>query len=267
MAAVAPNTIEILGRRLDLQPKVNPNYARPAVEHVNAYLKETNGAFRFLQLIQRITSLVAISLKEAGNSMAHAVDQFAGKLSTGCSVLIFSRLLDVSLKSKRAVTNWSGNFTGPLAKREMLERVHDIVDANASWGYASFIVTSHPICKKVADIHTLAADVTDLAMAAQDFQAAQVHLNALGKKDGTNDQLHDQITHTMRSTCFKVVKSVIAMFTGVLALMSIGLGLHMSGLLALVGTICAMGSHFWQEVKNPYEKIEFYKVQSPVALA
>lgn len=265
MAAVAPNNqLEVLGQRFNLEPKPNPNFQRPAIEHVNEYLKTTNGTFRYLQLTQRIISLAAVSLKESGGILADTLNELSGKLLTSWSMLAFPRLWDVTLKVSRVMRSDVRNVSPAVERRNQLEKIHALFDAASTWGYAALIVTASPFYKKIADVHTLGADVADLAMTAQDYTTAQAHLNVVGTKTVENGKLHDQMSQTMRSTSFKLAKCVIAVFTGVLALLTVGINIYLSILLSLAGTVCAVGAHFWQEMKNPYEKIDFFKVQTPV---
>lgn len=269
--------LDINGRRYQAIP--NPSLLnkdgtkKSALDHVVEYTKTANGAFRCLQFLERVTKAVVLVLKEMGSSMVAFFEKLAGGFGLAWAMLTIPRLPEVTKAAKKAIVEW---ITPPReapvdGKRDKVEKLHQIADVAAAWGYAGSLVAGSMAIKNMADVPNLISDVTDLQMAAQDWRLSKEHVKIIDAQDPNEGPVHDRFVYTMRLALIKMVKAISSVVSGVLGLMVLALGgpvLPAAVLLgiSLISTISAVSAHFFQETM-PFEKVDFFKsVRNPEVL-
>lgn len=242
------------------------------LDHVIDFFKSSNGAFRCLQFLERVTKVAVLVLKEMGSSMVGFFDDLAGKFGLAWQMLTIPRLPEVTKKAKDAVAEWlNPPAVAPLdAKRDKVEKVHDLADAAAAWGYAGSLVAGSISIKNTADVFNLVADVTDLQMAAQDWWLSKKHLEIIDVQNPDNAPVHNRFVDTMRWALIKMVKAISSVVSGVIGLMVLALGapiLPVPVLVALgmIATTAAISAHFFKE-KSPFEMVDYFKIRNPEVL-
>lgn len=246
----------------------NPNRARSCSEHVIEYLKTANGAFRELQLFERIAKAASLMLKEMGDAMAVFFDEVASKLGIAWGMLTIPRLPEVTKKAWEAFTVTPA--PGPIssASRGIFQKIHDIAEAIAAWGYGLSLLLGNTPLKNAADVPNFVADVTDLSMASEDYFLAQKHLEYINTNAQDNGALQKRFVDTMREAFLRIVKAVSSVVSGALGLLVLAFGgpvVPGAVLLAfgLTSTIASLSAHFFKEMASPYEKVEFFKPRTP----
>lgn len=230
-----------------------------------------NGGFRLLQLMERVCKVVMLVLREMGDKLAVFFEDLAGKLGLAWAVLTLPRLPKVTQDAQKAIVDWSKPPQGPIVDplRDKLQKVHDIADATAAWGYAAALVSNNPTVKTAADVPNLVGDVTDLSMAAQDWNKAKEYLKYVDPtKTGG---VHERFQNTMKYALIKLIKAVCSVASGVLGLMVLVFGGPVLPAAALLGlsltsTIAAISAQAFKETVSTYELVDFYKVRNPEVL-
>lgn len=269
-ASAQPPYIDIERQRYAAIP--NPKKSWSAMEHVVDYTKSANGAFRCLQFLERVTRLVVIALKKMGSAMAAFFESLAGKLATGWAWLTIPRLPEVTKKAWAAISNWSKTVQGPAmtATHDKLQKIHDLADATAAWGYAGSLFTGNPALKAAADIPDLVANVTDLTMAAEEHSLAKDHLKYVQAQKGLDPKLQQIFIEYAREQLLKIIKAVCSVVSGVLGLLVLAFAgpvLHPVVYIGfgLVGTIAALAAYFYKETRDD-QRPEFFKIRDPQIL-
>ncbi len=243
----------------------NRNASRSGLDHVIEYLKTGNGDFRFLQLLQRVAIAVAMVLVEMGNTLASFFEDLSGKLGIAWGMLTLPRLPDVTKKAWEAITTW-GTVEGPegYPMRSHVERVHDLAECSASWGYAASMVLNNSQLKNMADIPNFISDVTDMTMAAENISIVGKHLEQI---PADQTALRERFAGTQEEAYLRLTKAVASVASGAFTLLALAFGgpfLPAAALLAIsiTSTIFAMAAHFFKETRT-YEVVKFFEWRKP----
>ncbi|HSX11121.1 MAG TPA: hypothetical protein VLF94_05355 [Chlamydiales bacterium] len=272
-AAVAHPPIIINGRDFTPQER-NPGRL---FDRVVSFAKSSYGSFRVLQLLERVARAAVYVLKAMGNvatTTIEYVEKRAGDLGKAWQLLIVTRCIEVTRSAKKAIVEWI--HPDPLhppvdANRDKVQKVHEIAEAAAAYGYfTSWFAGSTPL-RNVADTANLVSDVTDLQMAAQDWYLAKKHLEIVDKDYAGQPAAHNQFAYTMRHAFIKIVKAVTSVTTGVLGLMALALGTAFVSPVFLLGcgivaTTAAMWAHFYKESRS-LDTVDFFAQHAPVVFA
>lgn len=274
MGVIAQQQVDVFGNRFGVFPnpalKNKDGTDKSWLDHTVTYFKEAGNAFRGLQLGDRICRVVSMVLKDMGNAMSGFFDDLAGKLSLGWAILTFPRLPSVTQTAWKAIADWGTPSLGPVASasRGILQKIHDIADALAAWGYGLSLVLGNSALKNAADVPNFVADVTDLSMASEDYSLAKKHLEYINTNHADNGALQQRFVDTMREALLRIVKSVASVVSGVLGLLVLAFGGPVIPAAALLGigltsTVAAMANWFFKETAVQ-EKVEFFKFRSDV---
>lgn len=243
-------------------------------EVVRDYLGTASGAFRFTQLLQRITALAAHILERVGSKMAEAAQSLSGKFGTTCAMLGIPRLYDATLKSKEAVVKWLNppSSIDDHIRRNTAESVRDVADGISTWGYAGAVLLANTMMKLTGDFFGLFADLTDMGLSGQDLILSHDHLKKLEQIDPTKTDVKDRLTENWRLSLLKVIKTSLAILSGTLGFMALVVGgpiLPVAAMivLGLFCTVSAMSTYFYEKAIMKYPTIDFFKQRNPVVLA
>lgn len=235
---------------------------KTALDRVVDLNKKADGAFRSLQLLEKITRVIVLILQRLGSDMAKFFEGLAGKLSLAWAMLTIPRLPEVTKKAGLAIVEWIRCSAGALdQRRDSTQKVHDVADAAATWGYAGALVAGSAALERVARVPDLLSGVTDMAMAAEDWSLAKRHVEVIQAQPNSNRDLHNLFVDTMRHALIRLVKAICSVVSGVLGLWVLAFGgpaLPAAGLLAisLASTIAALSAHFFKETRPI---VEFFK--------
>lgn len=272
MVAAAQH-LEVFGNRFGVIPnpatKNKDGTEKSTLDHMVTWLKETGGAFRELQLFERVCRAASMVLKEMGSTMSDFFADLGSKLSLAWAMLTIPRIPSVTQTAWKAIVDWGAPAVGPVtsASRDVIQKVHDIAEAMAAWGYGLSLVLGDSTLKTVADVPDLVSNVTDLSMASEDYSLAKQHLEYINTNHADQGALQERFMDTMREALIRIVKSVASVASGVLGLLVLAFGgpvLPAAVLLALglTSTIAAVTNHFFKETRTQ-EKVEFFKFRSP----
>jgi hypothetical protein len=235
---------------------VNPKADYPVQKHIEEYCDTSNGAFRELQILERVSRVVSHVLKQMQNGMATFFDGFAKSLNAGWVALTLPRLPKVT---REGVEAGKALLTGPtLSFREGVQKIHDVAEGIATWLYAALFFTGSSVVKTAADIPDLIVNVSDTAMAAQDLLNAKSELTTA--KDA---QLQTRLRDTVTYNYMKLVKSVASVASAILGMLMIALGGPVLPAIAfiamgLTSSVAALSAHFFKETR-PYAMFEQHK--------
>ncbi len=268
MAAVAAqplpiHTIEINGHQFGNIP--NPNTDRTYFGRLIEYLKGSNGAFRIMQLLERVSKAASQILQEMGSSMSEFFDGVASKLGLAWAMLTIPRLPSVTKTGWDAIFNPKADEgPGANSSRGITQRIHDVADAMAAWGYGLSLIFSSSALKNAADVPNFVGDLTDLSMAAEDYSLAKKHLEFINTNAAQNGDLQTRFMETMREALLRVVKAVASVVSGALGLLVLAFGgpvLPGAALLAigLISTMASMTSYFYKESIADKKVVEFFR--------
>jgi hypothetical protein len=250
----------------------NPNAGRSGWDHVIEYLKTSNGAFRMLQLFERVAKACSQVLQEMGSAMSVFFDDVASKCGLAWAALTLPRLPDVTKKAWEAISKWSEPCEGVAANstRGILQKIHDVADAMAAWGYGLSLIFSSSALKNAADVPNFVGDVTDLSMATEDYSLAKKYLEFIPTNTPNSTKVHNRFVDTMREALLRIIKAVASVVSGAFGLLVLAFGgpvLPGAALLAisLTSTIAAMSAHFFKETME-HEKVDFFKNRAPAVV-
>ncbi len=240
------------------------------LDRIVDFTKLANGAFRVLQFLERVAKLAFHILQKMGSALASFFEKVAGKLSVAWAMLTIPRLPEVTQTAKKAVSNWSKPSQGPVptsAFRDKTQKIHDIADATASWGYAGSLVLSNPAIKNAADIPDLVANVTELKMATEDWSLAREGLKFVNANDSKNRLIQQRFVDKTQHALIKIVKAVASVLSGVIGLIALTYGTTLFSPVTLVGiglvsTVAAIVAHFFEKTRS-LELIDFHKFKHP----
>lgn len=245
---------------------------RSTWDHIVEYTKSANGAFRCLQFLERVTKLAVLVLKEMGSAMVGFFEDLAGKFGLAWAMLTLPRLPEVTKNAKKAICDWSKTPEGPAtnATRDKIQKIHDIADATAAWGYAGSLLANNPAIKNMADIPNLVSDMTDLSMAAEDWSLAREHLKHVQAQGTANAPIQERFIDKMRESMLKMVKAVASVVSGVLGLLVLAFGGPVLPAIVLIAigltaTVAAMTAHFFKETRTS-DMVDFHKIRQPEVL-
>ncbi len=275
-ASAALPHIEINGNMYAAHPnpslKEKDGTDRTWLGHVVEYLSSSNGSFRLLQLLDRLSKSAAMAFATINSTLAAYFSEVADKFSVAWCMLSLPRIPEVTKKAWEVITDWSSDPKGPLANsmRKTVGAVHDIADAAAMWLYSGSMVLGSMALKNAGDVPNLVADVADLTAAASDWNAASQHLTHINAKEPENEPMQQRFMDTMREALIRLVKSVASVVSGVLGLLVLAFGGPVLSPMILLGisltsTLAAISSHFFRETMA-YEKVDFHKIRQPEVL-
>lgn len=260
MAATVATPVRIKDREFQLV--VNPNCKRSTLDHFVEFNKKSEGAFRTLQLIERVSKAVALVLENMGHSSVVFFKDLAKGCGTAWTWLTLPRLPGATQTAYKTIRDWSTSPQGPVQK------VHDLADAAAAWGYGIALVTQNPAFQNAAAVPDLLANATDITMAVGDFNLANDHVKYVNIDHANNQPLKDAFSQKARHSFIKIVKIAASIFSGVVALLVLVLGgpvlpdFVLLGL-GLTGTIAAITAYFYKET-CPYEMVDFFQARQVV---
>lgn len=262
MAAVS-QFVEIQSIRYFEAP--NPSAKRSLMGHIVAFLEKANGAFRDLQLLERLSKAISMVLERMGNNLSLWFDAFAIKLNIAWTMLSIPRLPEVTQKAWRALTNWVAPALGPIpsASRVVHQKIHDVAEALATWGYSIALAFGNLSFKTAADVPQLVVDITDLSMAGQDYVLANQHLEILDANHPKDFPLRERFVNKATESFIQMIKSAASVLSAVAGLLVLALGgpiLPAAFFLALglTATIAAISKHFFKETREQ-ESVDFFK--------
>jgi hypothetical protein len=268
------------GRRIEpiRNPKLTKEDGTPKSRFQTAteFAESAYGAFRILQLLEKIAKVAIHALKTMGNGMVAAVvylEKIASGLARAWTLLVIPRLFDVTGKAVKAVREWvNPPVVAPVdANRDNVQKMHDVLEAGAAWQYAGSFFIGSTALKNAADATSLASDVMDLQMTAQDWIVTRGQLDRIDREEPANTDSHNQFAYTLRFNLIKLVKAVAAVVGGVLGLLALVLGTSLvsPGFLLLCGTVsatAAVTAHFYKE-RSDYPIVDHFKsVRAPESL-
>ena len=249
------------------RPIRNQGYDRPMFEHGIEYCKSASGAFRVLQLYDKICKVISMVLKELGSNLAPFYSGLSSKFGGASAFLTFPRLLDATNEAQKAIATWGTDAgSGDLISRGRMSRFHTIADSLAAWLYAfSMIFESMPL-KNAADVCDFTSSVTDLTMVTENCNKAESFLEYIGDNDASNAELKSCVESTITEARLRRVKSAASVISGALGLFALALGgpvLPATVLLviSLTSTIFAIVAHFYK-VTTPYKVVNFFELQT-----
>ena len=247
------------------RPILNQGYNRPMIEHAIEYCKSANGAFRVLQLLDKICKVMSMVLKELGSNLASSCSGLSSKFS-GAS-LIFPRLLGATNNGYKAIVTW-GTDAGSrdLISRGRMSRFHTIADSLAAWLYASSMILESMLLKNVADLCDFTSSMTDLVMAAENYNKEDALLDYISDNDASNAELKSCVESTMVESCLRFGKSSASVISGGAGLLVLGLGspvLSATALLvtSLISTIFSIVADFYKAA-CAYERLNLFELQA-----
>jgi hypothetical protein len=147
--------------------------------------------------------------------------------------------------------------------RTSVQDVHDVAEGAAAWGYATSFVTGSGVAKIAADVASLASDVTDLEMLAEDVLKATDYLS-IAEGAQVDEAVVQRIEATRNYAMIKAVKAITSVASGVIGLLVLTLGgpilpaAFMVGM-GLVGSVAALWAHFFRET-CAHELVDFAKI-------
>ncbi len=185
-------------------------------------------------------------------------------------MLTIPRLPSVTKTAWEAIANPKPD-QGPAANatRGITQRIHDVADGAAAWGYGLSLLFNSSALKNAADVPNFVGDLTDLSMASEDYTLAKKHLEYINTNATNNAGLQTRFMETMREALLRVVKAVSSVVSGALGLLVLAFGgpiLPATAALAmsLFSTMSAMSCYFYKETADS-KMVEFFKAdQYPV---
>ncbi|EKE08737.1 MAG: hypothetical protein ACD_17C00020G0006 [uncultured bacterium] len=247
----------------------NPDYASPEgkpfgwFHHLVNYTQTASGAFRCLQLGDRVLQLVSLVLERFGNTLSEYFGAIANRLGTACSMMNCARLPQTTREGWASLREgWQGS------RSAFIERIQKIADAAASWLYAAAVFL--PNVMTSANVVNLFADVYSVVIAATDINEAHSQKQQQVVVEGAKDipPIVNRLSYTMKEAFMRLVakvSSIVTSVSGLMALSSGGPSLLLplpTILLKLVSTLSAMGAHFYTKTRD-LALIQFNKPISP----
>ncbi len=239
----------------------NPNADRTWGEHLVKAEEKTSIAFRTLQGLQKVIYAAATVLKEMGDAMYAFFEKLSGKLLTAWTWLIVSRLPAATQDGMKAISEW-GTVEGPegYSGRGHIQRVHNLADFGATWLYFLSLFFNSTPAKDMADMCCLGADATDAAMAREDMQMADHHLQQI--ESTKMDALKQRFQETKTEAFWRLAKAVASVVSGVLGLLTLTYGMVFSAPilipLGLATTTLALVAYFYKE-NMTYKPVKFFE--------
>jgi hypothetical protein len=246
----------------EFQVVENPNCNRSALDHFVEFNKKSEGTFRTLQLVERVSKAVVLILENMGHYSALFFKDLAKGCGTAWAWLTIPRLPGAIQTAYKTIRNWSTSPQGPVQK------VHDLADALATCGYGIALVTQNLAFQNAAAVPDLLANATDITMAVEDLNLAHEHVKYVEVNHADNRPLKDIFVQKVRHSWIKIAKITTSIVSGILGLLVLVLGgpvLPAPVLLALglTGTIAAMTAFFYKEA-CPYEMPDFFQARQVV---
>lgn len=236
----------------------NPKAGYTVQKHIEDYCDTSNGAFRELQLLERVSRVASHVLKQMQSGMSTFFDGFARSLNAGWVALTLPRLPKVTREGFEAS---KALLTGPkLSFRERVQKIHDVADGFATWLYAALFVTGNSVVKTAADVPDLIVNVADTTMAAQDLINAKGELSVVKATQSSSKELQIRLDDTVKYSYMKLIKSVASVASAVLGMSMVALGAPVLPAIAFIGmgmtsTVAALTAHFFKETR-PYAMVE-----------
>lgn len=255
--------VVVENQRFDAIP--NSGARRTALDQVLEFNKSANGAYRVLQLIEKVSKAASLVLTELGSELSVYFTELAGKVGIASSFLAIPRLPDVTKKAWEALTTW-GAVDGPegYPLRGHVKSAHDVFDCSATWGYVLSLITNSTPVKNVADVFSFGSDVTGLSMAAEDYGVAGKYLEQI---DSQQVELKERFEDTKKDALLRLAKEVISAVSGAIGLLVLAFGSPILPApvlltLSLTSLVFAMSSWFFRESRN-YELVKFFEFRKP----
>jgi hypothetical protein len=242
----------------------NRNINRSAFEHFEEFEKTSNGAFRFIQLLAKVASSVAMYFEYIGNSMASLFSNMAHKLNISWGLIGISRLPTVTKNCWKALTSW-GTVEGPegYALRGHVDRTHDVADCGAMWGYTlSALLESTPI-RNVAEAFNAVSDGTDLIKAGEDRMTAERLIEHI---DPANVALRQRFEETKTEATLRFLKTLASVTGTALGFFAIATGSAFALAISIASTVFALATHFYKEAIAQYTPVRFFEWVNPANL-
>jgi hypothetical protein len=213
-------------------------------------------AYRDLKLGADVSKAASYAFERVGSAYASVAKELSGMFGSAANALSIPRFFEVTNNAYKAVRNWSVAATGPLANtyRAMIQKIHDIFEAIATYGFIACWLTRNPFYANVVAAPDLVTNITDFGMASQDWAKAGEELDDAHTKVSAPDFVNRtrMYAEKMRHSLLLMIKSVCSVVTGVFGLMAIaaiGPVLHpVAGVVfGLTGTMAAIGAYFYKE--------------------
>ena len=234
--------------------KYNPDYNN-RLKQIFDFNDQAAGAFRGVQLLERITRAVKLFFEESRKALAMKAGDLNEKFSTYTKVAALPRLPQLTCDGLAALTSLNDLSLANLHKtcRTLLKKITDAFTAVEYWGYAGMLLSSAPMIKNITDCVCFIESASDL-MLTYDNYCVVSDLTA-SVDGGINGQ--QLIAENQTLLMVKIAKALIAVATAVLAVLSIAygalLGAEASLALACASTLSGICTHF-------YEKSMEYKI-------
>ncbi len=238
----------------------NPKAKNEFFEHVVDYNKTTSGAFRFLQLIEKMARAASMVFKEMDHYFTATFEDISRKLGTAIGMFALPRLPALTRDAWKAITSL-GDPSGGIENsklRGFTKKIHDIADCVATWMHAISALFNIAPLRNAADVPGVVADTAQLTMAGEDYVTAGRYL----KKADPDKGLVRRFSDTQTEALIRLVKSVASVSSGVLGLLALAFGAPLLPAVALLGlsttsTVAAMAAHFFKETR-PEEIVQFF---------
>lgn len=247
-------------------PTLNPNSGQTAFDHFEAFEKSSNGAFRFIQLLAKVASAVAMFFEYIGDACASLFASMAHKLNVTWGLIGISRLPTVTKDCWKALTSW-GTVEGPegYPLRGHVKRTHDVADCAAAWLYTgSSLLDSTPL-RNIAETFNATSDVADLITSGEDWSMADRHIEHMDANNLSNAAVKKRFEETKTEAAIRFFKAAASVTGACLGFFAIATGSAVLLAISIASTIFAMAAHFYKETAT-YKPVRFFEWAQPANL-
>jgi hypothetical protein len=252
----------------------NPNFNRSNEEHLTEYLSTANGAYRTMQIAERVIQVVLNVFKDLSQSTVSALKYAAGKLNVAWTMLSLPRIPSVIVEAKGALGRLFGfnKSNGSLGVRAVASDLNKLGDCGATLGFSAMgLLNNSPIAvavKPFAEAADFVANATDLVPAADDLVCAYKYRTIAENNQVRNLEVERALTDTMKHSFLKLIKPIASVASVVFGFLALTYGGPVLPALAfitmgLVGSLASFAAHFFKETR-PNQVINFSQIASPV---
>lgn len=237
-----------------------------ALGYVVNFTKTAYGAFRTLQLTEKVLKVASEIFRRIGHFYADVTKSLAKNIAAGWSFLAIPRLPEVFKDAKDAILNWRNK---PEGKRSYIadksDKAGTVAEAVATTGFAVTALTGSEKVLNTANVFDLIKNSFDLLVHGEDYtKAKQLYNYSQLTGKAVDAKVQNRIVETMRHKVMLIAKTVFSIASGTLGLLALALGAPLVPAVALLamgvtGTVLALWSHFYKETRS-YELIDFTKI-------
>jgi hypothetical protein len=248
------------------------------------YSDKATGAFRILQLAEKVLKATSEILEKLGNAAAGNFKELAGKFAIAWTTMGVARIPKVTTDFMKSFGE-ARKSTGPAALWKYLEVTKSGCDAVATYCYAGSLFAGQPAlkvagdawdlgnntCGAVLESKTVSSANTLLTLAKKEIQSVQTEINQLGETGGDllaakRNQLgilggvKNGLKLTKDASWLNLAKAISSIFGAVIGLSVLAFGGPVITALALTavsifGICCSMRSSYITDTSafKPYK--------------